>query len=122
MSHVVEIETHVNDVTAAQAACRRLQLEPPTAGKAQLFSGEATGLIVNLPGWQYPAVFDTETGEAKFDNYGGKWGEQQQLDRFLQSYAVEVTRIQARRNGHTVTEQQLENGAIKLTVHVGGAA
>ena len=122
MSHVVEIQTQVKDAAAAQAACQRLKLEPPTQGKAQLFSGEATGLIVKLPDWQYPVVFNTSTGEAKYDNYNDRWGEQTQLDYFLQAYAVEKTKIEARRKGHAVTEQQLADGSIKLTVNVGGAA
>ena len=67
-------------------------------------------------------MFDTETGQARFDNYGGRWGEQEQLDRFLQIYAVEAARIQARRQGHSVTEQPLADGSIKLTITVGGAA
>ncbi len=122
MSHVVEIQSQVKDAAAAHAACQRLKLEPPTDGKAQLFSGEATGLIVQLPDWQYPIVFDTTTGEAKYDNYGGKWGEQAQLDRFLQAYAVEKTKIECRRKWHSVTEQPIADVSIKLTVQVGGAA
>jgi regulator of protease activity HflC (stomatin/prohibitin superfamily) len=39
-----------------RAACQRLKLEQPSHGIARLFSGEATGLIVKLPAWQYPAV------------------------------------------------------------------
>ena len=58
----------------------------------------------------------------QFDNYGGKWGEQVQLDRFLQSYAVEKAKFEARKHGHTVTEQALSDGSIKLLVQVGGAA
>ena len=37
-------------------------------GTTQLFSGEATGLIVRLPGWEYPAVIDTLTTSA-IDGY-----------------------------------------------------
>ena len=122
MSHIVKIKTQVKHVTAAQAACRRLKLDAPQQGTARLFSGNATGLIVKLSGWRYPAVFDTETGQARYDNYGGKWGQQEQLDRFLQIYAVEAARIQARRQGHSVTEQPLTDGSIKLTITVGGAA
>ena len=122
MSHIVTVETEVRDVAAARAACNRLQLDPPSEGRAQLFSGEATGLIVQLPNWQYPVVFDTSTGEAKYDNYHGRWGEQQQLDRFLQIYAVEKSKIEARRNGHSITEQTLDDGSIKLTIQIGGAA
>jgi len=122
MSHIVQIQTQITDPVAVQAACQRLKLEPPSHGTARLFSGEATGLIVQLPNWQCPVVFNTGTGEAKYDNYGGRWGNQQQLDRFLQAYAVEKTKIESRRKGHAVTEQQLADGSIKLTVNVGGAA
>jgi hypothetical protein len=122
VSHIVEIKTEVRDVAAVRAACQRLKLEPPTHGTTELFSGEATGTIVKLPGWKYPAVFDMETGEAKYDNYGGRWGEQQQLDKFLQAYAVEKCRLEARRKGHSVIESQLTDGSVKLTINVGGAA
>ena len=43
------------------------------------------------------AVFDTATGQARYDNYSGRWGDQQHLDAFLQAYAVERTKIEARR-------------------------
>lgn len=122
MSHIVEIKTEVRDETAISAACQRLQLEAPTRGTAKLFSDSASGVIVKLPGWRYPAVFDTQSGQARFDNYEGRWGEQGQLDRFLQGYAVEKTKIEARKKGHTITEQSQEDGSIKLTVSVGGAA
>ena len=49
MSHVVEIQTQVQDAAAVCAACQRLKLEQPSHGTAKLFSGEATGLIVKLP-------------------------------------------------------------------------
>ena len=122
MSHIVEIKTEVRDAVAVQAACQRLQLEPAVHGTAKLFSSEATGLIVRLPDWRYPAVFDTQAGQAWYDNYGGRWGQQLHFDRFLQAYAVEKTKVEARRKGHTVTEQSLADGSIKLTVSVGGAA
>lgn len=121
MSHIVEIKTEVRDETAISAACQRLKLEAPTRGTAKLYSDSATGTIVKLPGWRYPAVFDTQSGQARFDNYEGRWGEQGQLDRFLQGYAVEKTLIEARKKGHTVTEQSQADGSIKLTVNVGGA-
>ena len=122
MSHIVQIKTEVRDGIAVQAACQRLGLDAPVPGTVTLFATEARGLLVRLPGWIYPVVFDTRSGQVRFDNYGGRWGEQVQLDRFLQAYAVEKTKIEARRKGHTVFEQTLDNGSIKLTVTVGGAA
>ena len=48
------------------------------------------------------------------------WGEQQHLDALLQAYTVEKAKIEARRQGHGVTESQLSDGSVKLTIHVGG--
>ncbi len=122
MSHVVTIETEVRDPAAVEAACQRLGLPQPTQGTTQLFSGEATGLAVQLPGWHYPVVCQLETGQVKFDNYGGAWGEQVQLHRFLQAYAIEAAKLEARRNGRQATEAQLADGYIEVTVQLGGAA
>jgi hypothetical protein len=58
----------------------------------------------------------------KYDNYQGNWGRQEELNKFLQAYAVEKARIEARKKGHRVTEAKLEDGSIRVTVHVGGAA
>lgn len=121
MSHIVQIKTQVRDVTAARAACVRRHLQPPVTGTAKLFSGSAEGLIVRLREWRYPVVFDTELGTAQFDNFGGRWGEQAELDAFLQAYACERAKLEVRRQGHVCTEQQLADGSIKLTISVGGA-
>lgn len=122
MSHIVQIQTEVRDPVAVRSACDRLSLPQPTHGTFKLFSSQATGLSVELPGWQYPVVCDTASGQVRYDNYGGRWGKQEQLDRFLQAYAVEKAKVEARKKGHTVTEQPLTDGSIKLTVQVGGAA
>ena len=50
------------------------------------------------------------------------WGDQKELDNLLQSYAVEKAKIEARKRGHSVSEQQLADGSIKLTIQVAGGA
>jgi hypothetical protein len=122
VSHIVTIQTQVRDVAAIAAACQRLGLPPPTQRTVNLFSGSATGLAVELPGWNYPLVCDLPSGSLKFDNYGGHWGEQRELDRFLQAYACEKAKIEARKQGHSVTEQPLADGSIKLIIQVTGGA
>ena len=122
MSHVVTLKSQLQDPAGVAAACHRLGLAGPVHKTVKLFSAEATGLAVQLPDWQYPVVIDTTSGQVRYDNYGGRWGEQGRLDAFLQAYAVEVVKAQSRRKGHTVTEQALENGSIKLTVQVNGGA
>jgi hypothetical protein len=89
MSHIVTVKPQARDAQAIATACARLHLPAPAHGAARLFKGEATGLIVKLPGWLYPVVIDTASGEIGFDNYSGAWGEEAQLDRFKQAYAVE---------------------------------
>ncbi len=122
MSHVVTIEAEARDPAAVAAACRRLGLPAPVTGTAKLFEGEATGLLVRLPGWLYPAVVEPATGKVRYDNYGGSWGDPAQLGLFLQAYALERATAEARKKGHTVTERALADGSIKLTVTVGGGA
>jgi hypothetical protein len=123
MSHIVNIQTQIRDPEALAAACRRLGLEEPVAGTATLFTSEATGLLVKLPGWHYPVVADLASGELRFDNYNGHWGAQAELDSLMQMYAVEKAKAEARRVGHSVSEQSLSDGSIKLTIQVmGGAA
>ena len=89
MSHIVTIEVEIRDETAVRAACRRLSLPEPVHGKHRLFSGEVAGLAVELPNWRYPVVCDLATGETRYDNYEGRWGDQAHLDAFLQRYSVE---------------------------------
>jgi hypothetical protein len=122
VSHIVQIQTEVRDHVAVTAACARLRLPQPTQGTFQLFGSEVTGLGVQLPDWHYPVVCDLPSGQVRFDNFDGRWGEQVQLDRFLQIHAVEKAGIEARKRGHSVTEQALADGSIKLTIQVGGAA
>jgi hypothetical protein len=109
----------LHDPVAVAAACARLKLAAPVQGTAQLFSGEATGLLVNLHGWQYPAVIDTLTGAVRYDNYDGAWGDLAELERLLQAYAVEKTKIEAKKRNHHIQEEQLHDGSIKLTIQEG---
>lgn len=122
MSYIVTIKTEVRDVETVRAACKRLSLPEPVQGTARLFEGEAEGLLVRLPDWQYSAVVETTTGQVRYDNYEGHWGDTKHLDAFLQGYAVEKAKIEARKKGHSVFEQTLPDGGIKLTISVGGSA
>jgi hypothetical protein len=96
MSHIVTIETRVHDINGIRAACERLGLSQPEQGTTKLFSGEVSGVLVKLPDWLYPIVIDTLSGLVRYDNYNGAWGKQTELDRFLQAYAVERAKSEAR--------------------------
>lgn len=122
MSHIVTIKTEVRDVAAVQAACKRLGLPQAVAGAARLYSGEACGVAVQLPGWRYPVVADPASGTLRYDNFHGRWGADKELHRFLQAYAVCKATIEARRKGHAVNEQRLPDGSIKLVINIRGGA
>ena len=122
MSNVVEIKTEVRDEQAVKAACVRLQLPTPEHKTVRLFNATATGLCVQLPGWSYPVVANLATGQLQYDIYQGHWGEQKHLHSLLQAYAVEKAKIEARKKGHAVSETNLHDGSIRVTIRVGGAA
>jgi hypothetical protein len=122
VSHIVSIQAQVKDAAAVRAACKRLGLAGPVQGTVKLFSGEATGLAVQLRDWVYPIVADLASGQLKFDDFGGRWGAREHLDAFMQTYAVCKATVEARRRGHAVREQTLADGSIKLTIQVAGGA
>ena len=122
MSHIVQIKTQIRDRDAVHSACLRMRLPEPVDGPTRLFSSTVTGLAVRLPEWRFPVVCELSTGQLFYDNFNGHWGKITQIDRFIQSYAVEKACLEARRKGHSVTEQALADGSIKLTLQVAGGA
>src|SRR5271168_3646972 len=102
MSHLVKVQTKLRDQAAIGLACQRLGLAAPLQGTARFYSGEATGLLVQLRGWTYPLAIDTTTGAVQYDTFEGRWGEQAKLDQFMQMYAVEKCRQEARAKGYAL--------------------
>ena len=119
MSHIVTVTTQVRDLEAVATACRNLLWQAPRLGTHRLFARTMSGLAVFPPAWRYPVVCDLVSGNMHYDNFGGRWGSETELDRFKQRYAVEKATMEARRLGHAVFEQPLEDGTIKLTIHAG---
>ncbi|MFO1045867.1 MAG: DUF1257 domain-containing protein [Planctomycetaceae bacterium] len=118
MSHIVQIQTEIRDVASIQAACDRLSLPRPIFGETKLFSSTVTGWAVQLPEWRFPIVCDVATAQIAFDNFSGRWGNETQLHKFVQAYAVERAKREARRQGHSVQEQLLTDGSIRLQIAV----
>lgn len=104
MSHIVTIQTQVRAPAAIELACGRLRLPAPTFGAGTLFTETATGWQVQLPEWHYPVVCDVAQGRLHFDNFNGRWGRQEHLDLFLQSYAIEKAKLEARKRGYSTLE------------------
>ena len=122
MSHVVQIKTEIRDINAVRHACIRLQLAPPVQGTFELYNSTELGYGVNLRDWKYPVVCKLESGAIRYDNFNGRWGDPQRLGEFQQLYAVEKSKLEARLQGLTTSEQALEDGSIKVTIHMGAGA
>lgn len=118
MSHIVSIRTEIRDEQAVRTACSRLKWKQPTLGQHKLFTNTVEGLGVQVPQWRYPIVCDLSSGQLHYDNYEGRWGDPAELDRFKQSYAIEKTKLEARKQGRYVTERSLADGSVELTVQV----
>lgn len=114
MSHIVKITCQMRDVETLKKACIRRGLEEPVMGSHNMFSGRLHGLGVKLPGWSYPVVINPETGEVKYDNYGGRWGKDSELDLLAQAYEAEKTESWALENGFTVEQETLQDGEVRM--------
>lgn len=120
MSHIVQIKTELKDEVAIAAACRRLNLKCLGSGTHTLFAGQqATGMAIKLPNWNYPIVVNTQTGAVDYDNYGGHWGRQEELDKFIQAYTVEKAIYEAQKGGYSTYEEVMPDGSIKVTINMG---
>ena len=90
MSHTLKVKVEVKDETALATAAGRMGATVLGQGTHHLFAGDVRGFGVKLEGWQYPTVFNLVTGECSYDTYGGRWGDQAQLDRLVHEYTTEV--------------------------------
>ena len=105
MSHTVKVSVSLKDPAIIERARIRCGLPALKEGTHKLYSGTFKGLALQLPNWNYPVVINTETGEAKYDNYSGKWGKQVELDKLCQAYALEAGTSAFQAQGYTVTEE-----------------
>ncbi len=85
-------------------------------GNHKLYQGTETGAGFTLPEWRYPIVL-SPSGELKYDDYHGSWGNVKDLGRLQDFYAVEAARAAANERGLMVQETA-EGG---LQIYSGGA-
>lgn len=114
MSHVVTCKVEMKNRDALNAAIDHLGLENLGQGKHRLYGRSVDGVGLKLPDWNYPVVINPETGEAFYDNYGGSWGKQLELDKLVQRYSIEVAEAQAMESGYNVETVDQENGDVEL--------
>lgn len=123
MSHTATVKTEFRNRAVVQRAAEALGLECEVGEglKYEMYDDSiATGdVILKLPGWNYPVVIDTKTGDAKYDNYNGAWGDIARLEEFMQEYTLQVAENEAQEfvlQGWNVSRQKQENGDIQLVI------
>ena len=119
MSHTVTRKTAFHSIDAIEEAARRVGATIVGRNNHRLYSDTISGLGIQLPGWKYPVVV-RENGEIAFDNYGGRWGDIEQLNEFSQQYAVAAIEQEAANQGYSYEVVGQENGEIHITVDVEG--
>lgn len=138
MSHTAVINIEVKDKEVVLSALARLGYTFEE-GEAKLYDGtKASGLIVQIPGWNQPVIINTEEewedvledgtkvmrkGRVYSDNYNGNWGDQAKLDELFQIYGVEKAKFEAQQKGYNCEESIVlhpETGVeeIQVTINV----
>jgi len=119
MSHTMNIQLELHDKDALFAACERLGLTM-TEGRHRLYQTEEEGIAVRLPGWKYPVVVK-EDGMIAYDNYNGRWGKEEELNKLKAFYGLEKAKIEARKRGYSVYETfNNRTQEIELRIQIGG--
>jgi len=120
MSHTMNIEVEMHDIQALKLACRRLGLTLQEQGKVKFYDGTiAEGILVHLPGWKYPICIKGN-GQVAYDNYNGKWGKEEELNKLHAYYGLEKAKIEARKKGYSVYETRDTTGELVLKIRIGG--
>ena len=105
------------DVELLTAAAAQLGCEVKLNATVKFFSGTAHGTVIQLAGWRYPIVVNSD-GKVSYDNYEGRWGDIARLTELKQQYSAQAIMRQVRLSGgrlvHTSTEKV--NNKIVLTI------
>lgn len=116
MSHTVTIDTLFLDQDCIAQAAAQAGAVVTTGSHIKLYDGTfIDGTSLQLENWKYPVGIDKQ-GKAYYDNFGGQWGDQAQLDVFRQTYAVLVATKQARTEGWNVTQSTRLDGTVRLSL------
>ncbi len=116
MSHTTTIELEIKSLTALATACRETATPYEQNTSVRLYDGTVIEDCFSFTpqGWHYPVA--AKDGKLRYDNYEGKWGKDEELNRVRQRYAVNVQKEAARSRGYRVREERLTDGRVKLVV------
>lgn len=118
MSHTATVKVAFSDTQILKDVCERLGLTYQEGQqKVRLYSETVDcEFSINLSGWNYPIAI---TGDkVLFDNYNGRWGRMEELEKLQDQYSRETILQVARMRGFTCDEEvDPLTGDIVLTVY-----
>lgn len=118
MSHTMNIKLEIRDIPVFVTTCNRLGYEVLGQGQYSLYDASHVGVGVHLPGWKFPVIVKND-GSVAYDDYHGKWGDVADLNKLKSYYGLEKAKLEARRQGYSVTEVVNDN-ELALKIQVGG--
>jgi len=98
MSHTVKMDVQIRDLDAFADAMLALGATALGNGTHQLFETREIGLGFSLPGFHYPVVA-TASGDIRFDDYNGRWGDRSKITDAVERYTLGVARKAAEAQG-----------------------
>lgn len=121
MSHTMNMDTEIRDLNALDIALKRLGYEDidlTVQDNVKVYGSSYTGVPVQLKGWNYPIVIDSENGRVTYDNYNGSWGNIERLQELKAHYGIEKAKIECRKAGHSFHESVTDDGLLQLRIAV----
>lgn len=97
-SHTTRVAVEFRDSEALSRAVLAMGGTIMGTGHIKLFTSYEDGFGFCLPNWRFPLVLKANQKLA-YDDYGGRWGNKQDIDALTQRYTVEKARAAAEEQG-----------------------
>lgn len=125
MSHIVTVKTQFKDGEILLNTLKKFNVCISSGERHSVTMFGSTveaDISFKLPGWRYPVAVDLKTGEVKFDNYGGSWGQIEEFDKVHQQYTLDVAEAtqdvqQLIAQGWQTTQETQPNGDVHLVLY-----
>lgn len=110
-SHTAQMKVEYRDLAALKSAVEAMGGTWIGPGCHKLYEASYSGNAFKFSSWKFPCVLDA-SGTLQYDNFGGTWGNADQLDKLKSAYTLSVAEQAALAQGW-----QCQREGDKLTVY-----